>query len=101
MAGSGATLKCVRTGRVSLVLVSEDSGDSTVRRIARECERWRVPVVRIGNRTDFGRISGRSAVSVMGVTDRSFAAALLDKLGTAEPEVPAMGTETDKGEVDV
>jgi hypothetical protein len=27
--------------------------------------------------------------------------ALLDKLCTGKPEVPAMGTETDKGEVDV
>ncbi len=83
------------------MLVSEDSGDATVRRIARECEARRVPMVRIGGRTDFGQIAGRNAVSVIGIINRSFAAALLDKLGTAEPGVPAMGTETDKGEVDV
>jgi len=101
VAGSEATLRSVRTGKASLVLVSEDSGDATVRRIARECGARRVPVVRIGCRIDFGRIAGRNAVSVMGIINRSFAAALLDKLGTAEPGVPAMGSEIGKGEVDV
>jgi ribosomal protein L7Ae-like RNA K-turn-binding protein len=101
VAGSEAVLKAIRTSKASLVVVSEDAGEATVRRFVRECERSHVPLVRAGHGADLGRMTGRRAVSVIAIADRSMAAALVAKLGVSRPRDLSTGTEKDKGEVDV
>lgn len=99
--GSEAVLRAIRTSKALLVMVSEDAGEVTVRRFMRECGGSHVPLVRAGHGADLGRVTGRRAVSVMAITDKSMAAALVAKLGASVPRDLGPGTEIDKGEVDV
>ena len=82
--GVGATRRALAAGEVRLVLLATDASETQWRKVRSLVRRSGVPVGAIAPRHVLGRALGRASLSVIGVTDRSFAKQLLEKLSPAD-----------------
>ncbi|MBX6394904.1 MAG: ribosomal L7Ae/L30e/S12e/Gadd45 family protein [Alicyclobacillaceae bacterium] len=92
--GEQAVLEKIRKGNAHLVVMAEDAGPNTTKRMADKCRSYGVPLVRFQDRFTLGHAVGREGIVVLAVTDRRFAEGLLAKLrqhyggDNVEPETP-------------
>lgn len=71
--GDGACERAIRRGQARLVLVSEDAGRTTAKRILRLAEEYGVPWLRWGDKDSFGTWIGERPRAVIAVCDSHFA----------------------------
>ena len=83
--GVDATRRSLESGEVRLVLFATDASETQFKKVRNLIRRRGVPVLRISDRDLLGRAVGRSALSVVGVTERSFARQLLERV----PQMPS------------
>ncbi len=92
-AGEAPVLEAIRTGSAQLVLVAEDAGDHTWRRVsAAEC------ALRVSfTKAQLGQAVGRQCVALLAFTDASLALAFLKALGQENtPLVAALSQKADR-----
>ncbi len=78
--GVDATRRSLGAGDVRLVLLATDVSETQFEKVRRLIGRRRVPVRWVSDRDVLGRALGKSALSMVGVTEGSFAAQLLERL---------------------
>ncbi len=71
----------VRCGRLPLVILAEDASDNTKKRMQDKCRTYSVPLISFGTVESLARMTGKRRVSVLGIGDRGFAAAILKIYG--------------------
>ena len=81
--GAGATRRALGAGAVRLVLVATDASETQRKKVRGRAHGAGVPVEAVAPRAVLGRALGRTELSVAGVTDRSFARRLQEKLSPA------------------
>ena len=74
--GSFSTEKCVKGGRASLVIVSEEASENTRKSFSDMCTYYQVPIYIFGKKEELGRAIGREMCASLAVTDPGFSAQL-------------------------
>ncbi|WP_170008728.1 YlxQ family RNA-binding protein [Bacillus fonticola] len=70
----------VRKRKVSLVLLSSDASENTVKKVTNKCTSYGVPLRRVADRESLGNAIGKPARVVVGVTDKGFGDSLCKRL---------------------
>ena len=78
--GETAAEHAVRSGKASLVIISEDASDNTRKKFTNLCRYREVPFVVFGAKAALGRAAGKGERSSLAVTDPSLAEALLSRM---------------------
>ena len=78
--GEDAVRNSIRNGRVKLVIISEDASDNTKKRMSNSAEFYSIPFIVWGLKDEFNISLGKSARSVLGITDESFSNGIKAKL---------------------
>lgn len=78
--GEDAVRNSIRGGKVKLAIVSEDASDNTKKRISNSAAFYNVFLMIWGLKEEFGSNIGKSARSVLGITDENFSKSLKEKL---------------------
>ena len=81
--GVGATRRALQAGSVRLVLLAADASATQWKKVRGRARGAGVPVEMVASRVVLGRALGRTELSVAGVTDRSFAKQLQERLSPA------------------
>ncbi|MCW3490844.1 L7Ae/L30e/S12e/Gadd45 family ribosomal protein [Dethiobacter alkaliphilus] len=68
-----ANLSAIRSGRAKLLILAEDAGAATAKKYIDKCTYYRVPYVRVKDRTELGMALGTSPRSAVAVLDDGFA----------------------------
>lgn len=79
--GSEACTALVRSGRVSLVIVAEDASENTKKLMQDKCKSFHTPRISFGTVASLAKCTGKGKVSVIGIRDAGFAAAILKIYG--------------------
>lgn len=79
--GSEACEALVRSGRLRLVIVAEDASENTQKRMQDKCTTYGVPRISFGTTLSLAQCTGKGRVSVIGIRDEGFAAAILKIYG--------------------
>ncbi len=79
--GEDAVRNSVRSGKVKLVIVSEDASDNTKKRFRNTAAYYNIAFVTWGMKEELGSCIGKSDRSVLGITDENFSRSLKEKLG--------------------
>ena len=82
--GEDAVRNSIRGGKVKLAIVSEDASDNTKKRIGNSADFYKVSFIIWGMKEEFGKSVGKSARSVLGITDENFSKSLKKKVMTEE-----------------
>ncbi|MGI6586845.1 MAG: 50S ribosomal protein L7ae [Gracilibacteraceae bacterium] len=80
LTGEDAVRNSIRSGRVRLIIISEDASDNTKKHIGNSAAFYNVPCIIWGMKNEFGSCIGKSARSVLGITDENFGSGISDKL---------------------
>jgi ribosomal protein L7Ae-like RNA K-turn-binding protein len=80
VSGEFATDKGVKTGKASLVIVSEDASDNTKKMFSNMCEFYKVPLFYYGTKDELGHSIGKAMRSSLAITDENFANSLIKHL---------------------
>ena len=78
--GEDAVRNSIRNGKVKLVIISEDASYNTKKRMSNSAAFYKVPSIIWGLKEEFGNSIGKSARSVLGITDVSFSNGINEKL---------------------
>lgn len=78
--GEDSVRNSIRGGRMKLIIVSEDASGNTKKRIGNSSAFYNVPCIIWGMKDEFGNCIGKSARSVLGITDENFSNGIRDKL---------------------
>jgi len=76
--GSDASADAVRGGKAYIVVVAEDASDRTKKLLHNKCHSFHVPLYEFSDCETLGMKLGKSAISVIAVSDKSFAKAISD-----------------------
>ncbi len=79
--GSEACEALVRGGKLPLVIVAEDASDNTKKRMQDKCTTYGVTRISFGTVASLAKCTGKGKVSVIGIRDTGFAAAILKIYG--------------------
>jgi ribosomal protein L7Ae-like RNA K-turn-binding protein len=100
--GVDGVRRALREGRARLVILSGDAAPGQLQKLEGILAAGRVPVRWVDRRETLARAVGRSSVSAIAVTTRSFAEQLLSRLPAsslkgAAPEEVAQGSKEESG----
>ena len=85
-AGYNNCLAEIRSGKVFLVIVSQEVGDSTRRKIIDKCGSGGIPFRIWGNADELSRACGKRDKGLFGIRDRGLAEALIKAMDEEETE---------------
>lgn len=78
--GEFMTEKAVKSGKASLVLVSEDASENTRKMFLNMCTYYEVPMYVFGKKEELGHSMGKELRASLAVTDAGFSKALKREL---------------------
>lgn len=76
--GREATLRALRKGRLSLIILATDAGEAIKREIMKVSEKYSIRTVLLGFKRELGKIVGKESCSVLGLTDSRMAQGVID-----------------------
>lgn len=71
--GEDKVLKSIQSGKVKLLLLSNDAGTNTEKRFLDKSNYYQIPLLRPADRTHIGSAIGKKNAVVLAVTDEGFA----------------------------
>ena len=69
--GMDATLAQMERGKVQVLILSKDIGESSKKKIMHKLQDYAIPYLSIGTHTSLGKFSGCRARSVLGITEEN------------------------------
>ena len=81
-AGETAAENAVKSGKASLVIVSEDASDNTKKKFKNMCNFYEVPIYFYGDKDTLGHAMGKEFRAMVAVTDAGFAKGIVKHLET-------------------
>ena len=76
--GSDSTAQKIRFGKVYLAIVANDASDRTKKLIRNKSTSFNVPMYEYSTAAELGAKLGKSDISVISVSDRNFAKAIIN-----------------------
>lgn len=80
--GEFMTEKSVKTGKASLVIVSEEASDNTRKMFTNMCTYYKVPICFFGGKDELGRAMGKEMRASLAIVDNGFAKAIVKLMNT-------------------
>lgn len=80
--GEFMTEKSVKTGKASLVIVSEEASDNTRKMFTNMCTYYKVPICFFGKKDELGRAMGKEMRASLAIVDGGFAKAVVKLMNT-------------------
>lgn len=80
--GEFMTEKSVKTGRASLVIVSEEASDNTRKMFTNMCTYYKVPICFFGKKEELGHAMGKELRASLAIVDGGFANAVVKLMNT-------------------
>jgi ribosomal protein L7Ae-like RNA K-turn-binding protein len=80
VSGEETCERTLKTGKVSLVIVSDDASDNTKKRFRDMCSYRNVDIRFFGVKEMLGKFTGKAVRSVVAITERGFAAHLMEMI---------------------
>ena len=80
VAGANAVQRSILFGKSSLVIVTNDAGDSIKNKMSRLCEENEVIYIVFGNSSDLSKATGEENKVVFSVEDLGFAKSIIQKI---------------------
>ena len=74
--GEYSTEKVVKTGKASLVIVSEEASDNTKKMFTNMCTYYKVPLCVFGGKEELGHAMGKEMRASLAILDEGFAKAM-------------------------
>ena len=78
--GEFSTEKSVKSGRSSMVIVSEEASDNTKKMFRNMCTYYKVPYVEFGGKEELGHAMGKRYRASLSVEDGGFSGAIMKEL---------------------
>ncbi|MDO4269132.1 MAG: ribosomal L7Ae/L30e/S12e/Gadd45 family protein [Eubacteriales bacterium] len=78
--GEFSTEKAVKTGKASLVIVSEEASDNTKKMFTNMCTYYKVPICCFGGKDELGHSMGKQMRASLAVTDEGLAKAVMRQM---------------------
>ncbi len=75
-AGMNAVVRDLSQGKIKLLVVSEDIGDNSLKKIEHASEDQEVPLITLGTSQSLGNYTGAEKRSIVGIKDNNFAQAI-------------------------
>lgn len=72
VSGEDQVLDSIKSQKATFVLLSQDAGKSTKKRITDKCKTYQVPIYQYGTREELGKAIGKPARVVIAITDAGF-----------------------------
>ncbi len=79
--GEDATVEAIRKGKAHLVILANDAGKNTTKRITDKCLHYNVLVIEDYTISEISKAIGKSNRVVIAITDKGFAQSLIKKRG--------------------
>lgn len=79
-AGEFQTEHAVKSGKASLVIVSEEASENTKKKFRNMCEYYEVPVYFLSDKEGLGKAMGKEFRASLAIQDANFAAAVVKEL---------------------
>jgi len=73
VSGEFSTEKAIKTGKIDLVIVTEDASDNTKKHFSDMCVYRKIPYFEYGNKESMGHAMGKEVRASLAVTDLGFA----------------------------
>lgn len=86
VSGEGICLEKIRSKKAKIVFLASDAGPNTEKRIIDKAKHNNIPVSRIYNRTELGKLVGTEEKVVIAVIDKGFAERIKELLGGDDSE---------------
>lgn len=80
--GEFMTEKSVKTGKASLVIVSEEASDNTRKMFTNMCTYYKVPICFFGKKEELGHAMGKELRASLAIVDGGFANAVVKLMNT-------------------
>ena len=74
--GEFSTEKAVKTGKASLVIVSEEASDNTKKMLSNMCTYYKVPLYMLGEKEELGHAMGKEMRASLAILDEGLAKAV-------------------------
>ena len=74
--GEFSTEKAVKTGKASLVIVSEEASDNTKKMFSNMCTYYKVPLYMLGKKDELGHAMGKEMRASLAILDEGLAKAV-------------------------
>ena len=74
--GEFSTEKAVKTGKASLVIVSEEASDNTNKMFSNMCTYYKVPLYMLGEKEELGHAMGKEMRASLAILDEGLAKAV-------------------------
>ena len=74
--GEFSTEKAVKTGKASLVIVSEEASDNTKKMFSNMCTYYKVPLYMLGEKEELGHAMGKEMRASLAILDEGLATAV-------------------------
>ncbi|MBR6771258.1 MAG: ribosomal L7Ae/L30e/S12e/Gadd45 family protein [Lachnospiraceae bacterium] len=84
VSGEFATEKAIKTGKASMVIVSGDASDNTVKKFSNMCDFYGVSMFQYGKKEELGHAMGKGARSSAAILDEGFTKTLTKHLEVSE-----------------
>lgn len=82
LGGEFMTEKTVKTGKASLVIVSEEASDNTRKMFTNMCTYYKVPIYFFAGKNELGRAMGKEMRASLAIADNGFAEAIVKLMNT-------------------
>ena len=80
--GEFMTEKTVKTGKASLVIVSEEASDNTRKMFTNMCTYYKVPIYFFAGKNELGHAMGKEMRASLAIVDNGFAEAVMKLMNT-------------------
>lgn len=80
VSGEFSTEKAVKSGRASVVIVSEEASDNTRKMFTNMCTYYKVPIYIFGNKGELGSAMGKEMRASLAILDEGFAKAVAQQM---------------------
>lgn len=77
--GEELVLKSIKNRVAYLVLISDDMGDSSKKKIVNKCQHYNIKVINVGTKDELSQSIGQNR-SVVSIIDQGFAAGFVNKI---------------------
>ncbi len=78
--GEQIVVQAIQKQSVHLVILAEDTGSNTLKKVTDKCKTYHVTCIQTGQSDELGHALGKDFRKVIGITDANMAKALLSKL---------------------
>lgn len=73
ISGEELVIKGIQSGKINLVILSNDASENTTKKIMNKCDYYQIPYKIMMNRNELGHAIGKISRVVLGVADKGFA----------------------------